>query len=128
MVGVAEIPLFGHSASEVFAFRPDAAKIEAGSPDQKAWAYFTDPSGRFSAGIWEGQPGRWRVRYTEAEFCHLLSGVVELRDETGCARRFKAGDSFVIPAGFAGTWEVVEPARKLYATFEDTAAPGTSPS
>jgi uncharacterized cupin superfamily protein len=29
-----------------------------------------------------------------------------------------AGDSFVVPAEFEGTWEVLEPAVKLYAIFE----------
>ena len=30
----------------------------------------------------------------------------------------QAGDSFVVPAGFAGTWEVLEDSVKLYAIFE----------
>jgi uncharacterized cupin superfamily protein len=29
-----------------------------------------------------------------------------------------AGDTFVIPAGFVGTWEVLEDCRKIYAIFE----------
>ncbi len=32
--------------------------------------------------------------------------------------QFNAGDAWVIPAGFSGTWETVEPARKRYAVFE----------
>ena len=36
----------------------------------------------------------------------------------GKAETFKAGDSFVIPGGFAGTWETVQPVKKLYAIFE----------
>jgi hypothetical protein len=34
---------------------------------------------------------------------------------------FGAGDSFVVPAGFEGTWEVLEDAVKLYAIFEPPA-------
>ncbi|HLD67170.1 MAG TPA: cupin domain-containing protein, partial [Pseudomonas sp.] len=30
------------------------------------------------------------------------------------------GDRFVIPAGFSGTWEVLEPCRKVYVMFEQT--------
>ena len=30
----------------------------------------------------------------------------------------RTGDRFVIPAGFSGTWEVIEPTRKVYAMFE----------
>ena len=29
-----------------------------------------------------------------------------------------AGDSFVVPSGFGGSWEVLEDCRKLYAIFE----------
>ena len=56
-------------------------------------------------GFWEGAAGRWRINYTEEEFCHLLSGTVVLTDDVGASRRFEAGASFVIPAGFTGAWE-----------------------
>lgn len=115
---VADLAVFGVTPAEEFAIRPDAAKVLAGNPDQTAWNYFTDATGQFAAGIWEGRPGTWKVAFTENEFCHLLDGVVVVRDEAGGERTFRAGDSFVMPAGFAGTWEVVETARKLYATFE----------
>jgi len=116
-----DLAVFGKTPSEEFAIRPDADRILAGSPGQTAWNYFTDGTGQFSAGVWEGRPGTWKVNFTENEFCHLLSGIVVVRDDAGNARRFEAGDSFVMPAGFVGTWEVVETARKLYATFEASA-------
>lgn len=115
---VVDIAVFGATDHEEVEIRPDAARILAGSPDQMAWNYFTDATGRFSAGVWEGRPGTWRVSYTENEFCHLLSGLVVLRDGEGGERVLRAGDSFVIPAGFVGTWEVLETARKLYAAYE----------
>jgi uncharacterized cupin superfamily protein len=31
---------------------------------------------------------------------------------------FKSGDAFVVPAGFEGSWEVLEPSKKWYAIFE----------
>ena len=37
---------------------------------------------------------------------------------TDSQRTFRAGDAFVSPAGFTGTWEIVEPAKKLYAYYE----------
>jgi uncharacterized protein len=115
---VADLAVFGETKPEEFTIRPDEDRILAGSPDQTAWNFFTDRTGQFSAGIWEGAPGLWRVNFTENEFCHLLSGMVIVRDEVGGEQIFRAGDSFVMPAGFVGTWEVAEHARKLYATFE----------
>ena len=65
-------------------------------------------------GEWAATPGAWRVSYDEWEFCHMLSGVCELIPEGGEARRFVAGDSFVIEPGFVGVWRVIEPMRKRY--------------
>ena len=38
--------------------------------------------------------------------------------DDGSQRTFRAGDTFVSPAGSTGTWEIVEPAKKLYAYYE----------
>jgi EutQ-like cupin domain len=42
--------------------------------------------------------------------------VVTGDDGSQCT--FRAGDAFVSPAGFLGTWEIIEPAKKLYANYE----------
>lgn len=88
-------------------------------PDgQDAVEWYRDPSGAFTAGYWTGEPARFPVTYTESEFCVLLSGVVVLTDSAGHAETYRAGDCFVIPAGFAGIWETVEPVRKFYAIHQ----------
>lgn len=94
------------------------ASVLAGEPETVTENYYTSASGRFFAGVWESSAGRWRVDYSEDEFCVLLSGRVVLTDESGRAERFASGDAFIIPAGFRGTWETVEPVRKLYAIHE----------
>ncbi len=99
-------------------YRPDAGRIEAGDPVQTAANLFASADGRFNCGVWTGEVGRWQVSFSENEFCHLLAGVVVLTGVDGESRTFRAGDAFVVPAGFVGTWEVVEPARKLYAVYE----------
>lgn len=95
-----------------------ADRLIAGSPVQAVRNLFSDPTGQFFVGTWSSTPGSWRIRYTESEFCHLLEGAVRLTDTLGRSWAFSAGASFIVPAGFAGTWEVIEPARKLYAIFE----------
>jgi uncharacterized cupin superfamily protein len=67
---------------------------------------------------WASTVGKWRVEYTEHEFCQLTAGRVVLTAEDGREWRFGPGDAWVIPAGFRGTWETVEPAHKRYAIFE----------
>ena len=98
----------------------DPAKLLAGAPRTTVDNRYSDPSLQFHCGIWTSTPGRWRVDYTEHEFCILLEGRVRLVASDGVAREFGPGDAFVVPAGFSGTWETVERARKYYAIFEWT--------
>ena len=97
---------------------PAADRILAGRPEHRVWNYFTDSTQTFFAGRWSGTRGKWRVRYTENELCVITAGRVVITSEAGVAGTFGPGDAFVIPAGFAGTWEVLEDCEKVYAIFE----------
>ena len=104
-----------------FAPREDVAapeKLIEGAPAFKTWALDEVPLGNWSkirTGIWEATPGTTRSAKGEAlEFCHILSGVVDLTEEGGETRRFTAGDSFLMKPGFKGTWKTVETVRKIY--------------
>jgi hypothetical protein len=46
--------------------------------------------------------------------CHILEGEVRLTDKDGTARTFGAGESFVVSAGFEGTWENLTHVRKVF--------------
>jgi uncharacterized cupin superfamily protein len=46
--------------------------------------------------------------------CHILEGTVRLTDADGVAKTFGPGHSFVVAAGFKGTWENITPVRKVY--------------
>ncbi len=87
-----------------------------------------------SAGGWSKLPDRITLRLVDTplarqlvgaggrpvhlEFCRLVAGVIVVRGDDGSERTFRAGDAFVSPAGFTGTWDVLEPAKKLYAFYE----------
>ncbi len=107
-----------------FGVNPPAAEegkpgnVISGDPKTRAQNYFTDATGQFFSGIWESTQGKWPVRYSESEFCAILEGKCILTDAAGKAETFAKGDSFVIPGGFVGTWETVEPVKKLYAIFD----------
>lgn len=106
------------AAPEPESYRPAADRILSGDPVQTVSNRFASSDGRFNCGIWTGAVGSWRVAFTENEFCHLLDGVVIVRGDDGSERRFQAGDAFVMPAGFTGVWDILEPARKYYAVYE----------
>jgi uncharacterized protein len=101
---------------------PEADRLLAGQPRLAVWNHYADRTEQFFAGIWSATRGCWRVEYSEHEFCHLLAGRIVITSRAGERYEFIPGDTFVIPAGFAGTWEVVEDCRKLYAIFEPKAA------
>lgn len=109
---------FAVAPAETAVSRPAAERVLAGTPEQTTRNFFSDTTGQFFAGTWESTPGRWRVRYTENEFCHITRGSVRIESDHGYSRTFRAGDSFVVPAGFSGVWHVTEPMSKLYVIFE----------
>ena len=118
MKSIAQLLRFDGPLPEPQVYRPPADRIISGDPVQTAWNFFSSPDQRFHSGIWECQPGKWRVIFTESEFCQLTQGVLVVTAEDGSALTFRAGDAFATPAGFTGTWEVVETARKVYAFYE----------
>jgi uncharacterized protein len=89
-----------------------------GNPKQQVWLRYTDSSGKFFAGTWASEAGKWKIEYTEEEYCELLEGESVITDSSGNAQRVRAGDRFVIPSGFTGTWEVVKPTKKIFVIYE----------
>jgi uncharacterized protein len=111
------VRLDGPVASDVS--EPPADRVLAGTPELAVRNFFSDPSQQFFAGRWSATRGKWRVRYTENELCVMTSGRVVLESADGAERSsFGPGDAFVVPAGFTGTWEVIEDCSKIYAIFE----------
>ena len=97
---------------------PPVERLLAGTPELQVRNYFSDASQQFFAGRWSATRGKWRVRYTENELCVMTAGRVVISNDLGDSGTFGPGDAFVIPAGFSGTWEVLEDCSKVYAIFE----------
>ena len=110
------VRLDGAVAAEVS--EPPPERLLAGDPELEVRNFFTDASQQFFAGRWAASRGKWRVRYTENELCVMTAGRVVIESDSGQRSSFAAGDAFVVPAGFSGTWEVVEDCAKIYAIFE----------
>jgi uncharacterized protein len=106
------------SSQDSEATSPAAERLVEGNPRQLITNYFSDSTQQFHSGRWSSTPGKWRIRYTESEFCCLTQGRVVLENKTGQRWEFGVGEGFVVPAGFEGTWEVIEDCTKFYALFE----------
>lgn len=97
---------------------PAADRLLSGAPVQQLCNAYSDPKQQFHVGRWSSSVGSWRVRYSESELCHLLSGRVRLRAENGREWLFEAGSTFLVPSGFNGVWEVLTACEKIYAIYE----------
>jgi uncharacterized protein len=106
-------------AGDVAELAPD--RLLGGKPVTRVSNYFSDSTQQFHAGRWSATRGKWRVVYTENELCVMTAGKVVIESSSGERNIFAAGDAFVVPAGFAGTWEVLEDCSKIYAIFEASA-------
>lgn len=94
---------------------PAPDRLISGSPAFLTWAQDDTGDGHVRTGVWEATPGVTRsIKGTTFEFCHILSGVVELSEDGGETWTFRAGDSFVMKPGFVGIWKTIETVRKIY--------------
>lgn len=104
--------------SDVRSIRFDPAVPLAARDTATTHVWYTDPTNKLCAGFWASADFHSPVTYTEDEFCTLLAGVVKLTDASGHVETYRAGDSFLIPSGFKGTWETIEPVRKFFVIYE----------
>ncbi len=91
---------------------PAPDRLISGDPQFTTWN-IEDRDGLY-CGIWQATPGKWRITYEEWEYCRILSGVSVLTEDGQAPQTYRAGDSFILRPGFAGTWEVIETTVKDY--------------
>jgi hypothetical protein len=86
---------------------------DAGDPQTSGIIlYSTDV---MTVGVWECTPGGWNtVNRPASEAMIFLSGRARLTTQGGEPVIFQAGDTFVLPKGWNGRWEVLETVRKFF--------------
>ncbi|NLH80823.1 MAG: DUF861 domain-containing protein [Phyllobacteriaceae bacterium] len=93
----------------------EPGKLVAGTPSTGFLAAHDDEAAGFFSGVWASEVGAWRVAYEETELCVILEGRARLVCDDGTSAVYGPGEAFVIPRGFTGVWETLEPLRKIYA-------------
>lgn len=96
----------------------DSEKLIEGNPKQSVWLSYSDPTEKFFVGTWASEVGKWKISYTEEEYCEILEGENVITNQDGSSLTVTAGDIFVVPSGFSGTWEVVKPTKKKFVIYE----------
>ncbi|MCZ7472695.1 MULTISPECIES: cupin domain-containing protein [Rhizobium/Agrobacterium group] len=67
------------------------------------------------AGIWEGETGPFAIKsHPYDEYCTITAGELLVTDANGNEQVFGPGDSFALPKGFVGVWDVRKRLRKNY--------------
>ena len=79
---------------------------------------FASPDGRFAAGLWEREPDTWSFERPHDEVSFIISGAAEIETPSGQLHRIGPGAVFVTPRGSKGTWRILEPVVKFWATYE----------
>ena len=71
-------------------------------------------TGQLVVSIYEADDGMVKIiDYPFDEFVHVLNGRAILTAEGAAPQTFETGDSFVVPKGFTGTWEMQDDFREM---------------
>lgn len=100
--------------------RPRPDRLVSGNPLRTTFEHFAAPQGDLTAGVWQCEPGAWKIAFAPGkdEFFCVIEGRLRITDAEGHGQLFGPGDAAVIPAGFTGTFEVLERVRKHYVVLE----------
>jgi uncharacterized cupin superfamily protein len=75
---------------------------------------------KFTVALWESGPGVLKTdAYPHDEYCLVLEGHLSITNRSGRREEFGPGDTFVIPKGWAGTWNMTTRFKKQYVAFEE---------
>ncbi len=115
-----EIVRFDQPAAGGAIDHPRPERLVAGNPRRETWTLYESADGVMSSGIWACEVGHWRIVFPPGkdEYFFVLEGHVRLHDTVGGHTDVKAGQGAVIPGGFEGAFEVVEPVRKHFVVVE----------
>lgn len=107
---------------EVDHTRPE--RLERGNPRRETWNVVDAalPSGRLYAGVWRCEPGRWRIAMGvhEHELFTVLAGRCRIHASDGHVVEAGPGEAVFLPAGFEGSFEVLDALTKTYAIVDAT--------
>jgi len=109
-----------HSSAKLSDFTPMTDYLVKGQPapvEAVKELYESSPTG-LHVGVWAGGPGVLHlVDYPYDEYSVVQEGTLVVTNGSGTVETFHKGDSFVIPKGFTGTWEMKTRLRKQWAIY-----------
>ncbi|MGI9420978.1 MAG: cupin domain-containing protein [Geminicoccaceae bacterium] len=71
-------------------------------------------------GVWEADVSKTRlIDYPFTEYVLMISGRLVITNEDGTSAEFAAGDTFVMPKGWTGIWDIQERMKKQMVQIGD---------
>ena len=110
------IPLYPEAVKkESLAEIPPFPEDERAGP-QSNWMTVLH-SGEVTVAVYESTPVLIEIKepFPYDEYVHVLEGEVTLTDLDGNENTFKAGENFLVPKGFLGTWNMTTHYREMVA-------------
>ncbi|WP_342130426.1 cupin domain-containing protein [Hydrogenophaga sp. OTU3427] len=113
------LPVSG--AAELSHPRPE--RLIQGNPQRETWSAVEAPlagAATLYSGVWRSEVGHWRIAMgpTEQEVFTVLSGRCRVHGDGGGVQEAGPGQAIHIPAGFTGSFEVLETVTKVYVITE----------
>ncbi|MFN3986383.1 MAG: cupin domain-containing protein [Rhodocyclaceae bacterium] len=102
---------------------PRPERLLTGNPQRRTWNAVDAAlaaGGRVYAGIWQCDPGRWRIAMGagEHELFTVLYGRCRVHASDGSHQEAGPGEAIYIPPDFEGEFEVLERMSKSYMIIE----------
>jgi uncharacterized cupin superfamily protein len=100
---------------------PSTGLRRSGLDDLRTWEQDSSRADSVKTGVWEATPGENRsIKGETFEYCHILSGVVELTEE-GKEPRISRRRQLCDETWLCGVWKTIETVRKIYVVVSTTA-------
>ena len=117
---MSKVILFKQQTTPAETDHPRPERQLNGKPLRTTWNHFTNDSGEVFSGVWGSEVGSWKIVFgpREDEFFYVTEGRCRVIDAAGTVSEAGPGDALIIPAGFEGVFEVVEPMKKHYVIIE----------
>jgi len=115
------IPLYPEAVKkESLAEIPPFPEDERAGP-QSNWMTVLH-SGEVTVAVYESTPVLIEIKepFPYDEYVHVLEGEVTLTDLDGNENTFKAGENFLVPKGFLGTWNMTTHYREMVVVETNT--------
>ncbi len=108
------LTVFHQTETPVAHDRPRPERLVRGNPLRSTWTHYAVDG--VDSGLWSCEIGAWNIAFDDGkdEFFHVISGRIRITNADGLAAEFGPGQACIIPGGFRGTFEVLEPVTKHY--------------